>query len=479
MTDQALDSSQTNWSVWLHRAAIVLGTIVLLGGKITTGRLQETVQNLPDIDVRLAALVAAILLETLYIIRTKAEVRWKNEHFLLVFVPLAGFVGYCFLAEIFVWGGKFGSPLFFDLLYLLVLVALFGIMFRNQADLILLALTIELAAFGLFVVLLSQSGGMVQGLTEQWSTSVTTFRIQLAGLCSALYLLYVSPRFGWKLLHAVIAICSIYAALATASRTSILVLPGLLMAFIFYFLIRGRWRAISIVGGAIFVGILLFSISSRADALVQQLTSVLVAELPMTSQAVAEGEGGTSIPDPMEEAVRELNSRAFEEYCRQALQAVSDMPVSMESYSCSRYVALPDSTHRIRMMIKALSLLGENPLFGAGAEGFRLTLAYGESESATYSYPHNLLLDIAARTGLVGTFLMIVSALATGAVLVRALVSNQPIVFLCGIPLVYALASLTGGDIYDARSIWALAAAVTAVCGTHALTRAKPDTANA
>lgn len=466
MTSLASRRDAANWSIWLHRAAIVLGTIVLLGGKITTGRIQQSVEAFPDIDVRIAALIAATLLEAFHIFRTGAVVRWKNEHLLLVFVPLTGFVAYCCLAEVFVWGGAFRSSFFSDLFYLLWLVALFGIMFPNQADLVLLARTAELAAFGLFLVLLSQSVGTVEGLAERWSTSVTTFRIELVGLCTALYLLYVTPQLGWRLLHVAVAVCLIYAALATASRTSILVLPGLLVAFIFYFLVRGRWWVISVVGGAILAGTLLFSISDRADALVQQLTSVLVAELPMASQIqVAEGENGVSIPDPIEEAIRRLNDPQFQAYCRQSLQAVSDLPVSVENYSCSRYVALPDSTHRLRMMMKALTLLGENPLFGVGAEGYHLTLAYGEKEAATYSYPHNLLLEVAARTGLVGTLLMAISALGVGAVLVRALVSSQSVVFLCGIPLIYALASLTGGDIYDARSIWAVAAAIAAACG--------------
>lgn len=461
-----VDLRETHWSIWLHRAAIVLATMVLLVGKVTTGRLTAS-HALPDIDIRLAALSSAILFELFYIFSTRALVRWKDQHLLLVVASLFAFIVYCCLAEMMVWGGGFASSFFHDLWYLAALVLVFGLLFRNEADLMLMALTAEIAAVGLFLFLVSLPAAASGGFAEQYLTSVTTFRIELVGLCGSLYLSFRTPGWGWKLLHAAVVICTIYAALASSSRTSILVLPGLLMAFVFYFLIQGRWLIISVVSGVILLGALLFSVSDRSHELVRELSAVLLAAPPAAGdmQGGAQEGAGDRFIDPIGSAVAEVSGPGFQAYCEGYLQAASDVRVAVDTYSCSRYVAVPDSTHRLRMMLQALNVLAHHPLFGAGADGFRLTLAYGETEAATYTYPHNLLLDVAARTGLIGILLFVVSVMAMMAVLVRAIASSPAVVFLCGIPLIYALASFTGGDMYDARPIWVVSAAVSAVCG--------------
>lgn len=468
-----MDRTDAHWAVWLHRAAIVLATVVLLAGKVTTGRLSPG-SALPDIDIRLAALVAALLFELYYVFKVRAQVRWKDRNLLLVVLPLLLFVGYCVVAEVVAWGEGFQSPFFSDLFYLVLLVLVFGLLFRGDDDLFILALTIEVVAIALFILLQSQPGGAAGGAAEQFSTSVTTFRIELVGLCAALYLFYRSSGRGWQVVHALIAICTIYAALSSTSRTSILVLPGLLLAFVLYFMVYGRWLVVCTVSGAILIGTFLFAVVSPShDGLLQEVLAVAVAA-PPTVDSLAGGSAGGLLYDPISSAVIELNDPAFMQYCEEYLQAVSDVLVTARRFSCSHYVAIPDSTHRLRMMAEALNTLAAHPLFGAGADGFRLTLAYGASEAATYTYPHNLPLDIAARTGLIGVLFLTFSAVAIVAILIRATIYSPNIIFLCGIPLVYAMASLTAGDIYDARPIWAVTAAVSAVCGTFLVTRAVP-----
>lgn len=112
-------------------------------------------------------------------------------------------------------------------------------------------------------------------------------------------------------------------------------------------------------------------------------------------------------------------------------------------------------------------------MVGGGLDSFFVRFGFSQD----LSYPHNLVLDVAATGGLIGLGLLVVFA----ASLVRhcrpvARMSHDRLAMLAGVLFVTA-ASLFSGDFYDSRFLWIFA--VLAVnCPAEREQRAGPTTSS-
>ena len=134
---------------------------------------------------------------------------------------------------------------------------------------------------------------------------------------------------------------------------------------------------------------------------------------------------------------------------------VPDFIEDPKSCNClmGRFMALLSTPgDRDQLLGTAWGMFVEHPVFGAGLGSFvgRVT---------TYSYPHNVPLEIAAETGLVGIAVLL-GPLAVGIVRLAALgirAASPAIASLLTIVVVFAVVSNLSGDLPSARAFWIFA----------------------
>jgi len=102
---------------------------------------------------------------------------------------------------------------------------------------------------------------------------------------------------------------------------------------------------------------------------------------------------------------------------------------------------------RDRLVMESIQVYRANALVGVGLGGFRVA-----SASQRHDYPHNLVLHAAAEGGTLGLVLL---AVALGPLVLRSRRSMPVEQKAAGaIAMLYLVASMFSGDIYDARFLW-------------------------
>jgi len=121
----------------------------------------------------------------------------------------------------------------------------------------------------------------------------------------------------------------------------------------------------------------------------------------------------------------------------------------------SRELLIIDHSDRLRLAFHALESFKKNWLYGSGFGNFRVSYVNAYSgELGIYRYPHNIALEIAAATGILGLSLWC-GALFLFQVFVAQRLSVYPgLLFLSGYMNFVLLTALFFGDIYDFRMYW-------------------------
>lgn len=122
-----------------------------------------------------------------------------------------------------------------------------------------------------------------------------------------------------------------------------------------------------------------------------------------------------------------------------------------------------DASQRAILVAEAISGFLERPLFGNGFDRYRVTTIHpGTHQPDPYTYPHNLLAEIAFEGGAVGLILL---ALALTMVIASISNSSAPLLIkasIGGFILFMLIAATFGGDLYDSRLLWLASIAVIA-----------------
>lgn len=114
-----------------------------------------------------------------------------------------------------------------------------------------------------------------------------------------------------------------------------------------------------------------------------------------------------------------------------------------------------------------IDMFRESPFFGHGLRSFEAVYGRG------YTYPHNLLVQMAAEGGVIGLLLLILPLATFGFVSLRAKGSMDSRSW-AACALVIFTSSMFSGDYYDTRFMWIFILVGTAVANARRITRCRP-----
>jgi O-Antigen ligase len=128
------------------------------------------------------------------------------------------------------------------------------------------------------------------------------------------------------------------------------------------------------------------------------------------------------------------------------------------AFCSSPLVTINDQTERVRLWAHGAALIAKAPLFGQGSGLFNLPLRYEVYTSSglvtvlnTYTYPHNLFLDVGVTHGLLGLTALLVVLLIGLGVMLSTYARGPAATGLIAAAFAILTSSMTGGDFYDAR----------------------------
>lgn len=435
---------------WMALTALVVG---ILSGKADFGRLGGYLGPLAQVEVRALALPLCLLA---LIVREMLErdpcILPRLLGMFAVAGPLAIFLGFSFYAAGNLWDSQY-SPVFFnDLAYFIAFVAVAALAFRTRSDLIILAALLDVIAFvTLLGVLLLWGPKTHEYNYGELATTITIYRVMGCGVCAAFYLMFAAKSRAMRLLNFALAAIFVFGCLASTSRSGILGVAAILGTVFLAAAIAGRWRELLTVVLATAVGLVAFNLDPRSDALKGRLDAVQETLAPTQNESTR-STVSTGTCDP-----RIVSGQPGDAFIRED--------------SCLGAALIPDPAHRLRMSLHAMRVFNTSPIWGAGPLGYKLLLADPGYEPVIYTYPHNVFLEVAAIGGSIGLGLVSLPLVVGLVIVVRAVRSDFSLVFLCGIPVLYMVGSLTGGDLYDARMAWIVVAILVAIYGALVLGR--------
>lgn len=248
-------------------------------------------------------------------------------------------------------------------------------------------------------------------------TVITFSRLQFLGFALSLAL---TAHHRWAWLPVVVFL---YATIASILKAAMLGAGVALLLIVAVLAISRRWKSIAAIAAAFAVAFLAFQVTF-VDGAVSRVAKA-------TSTTAQPTETGRFV----------LSA----EFCTYGEDLV---------LNC-RTKSFADASGRLIMVAEAMAGFMRNPLFGNGTEAYSVTLIHPQTMlPERHPYPHNIIAETAFSGGLVGLVLLIaaVSGLAWSVG-----VSASPVVYkaaVLGLMAFILVASLLGGDLYDARLLW-------------------------
>ena len=117
-----------------------------------------------------------------------------------------------------------------------------------------------------------------------------------------------------------------------------------------------------------------------------------------------------------------------------------------------------DKSDRIPMVIEAVKLFRENPIWGAGPNAFYVKkgLSYIK-EDPYYRYPHNVVLELLVLGGAVMGSAFLIAVVGPLIPALREIYHNNQVMALSTFMIIILVQSMVGGDLYDSRLFWFVA----------------------
>jgi O-antigen/teichoic acid export membrane protein/O-antigen ligase len=111
---------------------------------------------------------------------------------------------------------------------------------------------------------------------------------------------------------------------------------------------------------------------------------------------------------------------------------------------------------RDKMLFRGFELLGQDPILGTGLGSFAGVVPMSLSKGNFYQYPHNVPLEVASETGLIGFLIIFVPLIAGWLFLLRAGIqrASPAIAGLMMIVAVFFTTANLSGDIPSDRGLW-------------------------
>ena len=126
-------------------------------------------------------------------------------------------------------------------------------------------------------------------------------------------------------------------------------------------------------------------------------------------------------------------------------------------HELSNQITINDASQRIRMAIQAYDMTKQNLLKGAGIGTYRIELMNGDEDGYdVYRYPHNVTMEIAYSTGMMGLAVYFAALFIFMVSLHQRVIASPPAAAIAAGVVFVLLTSHMSGDFYDLRFFWLL-----------------------
>ncbi len=347
---------------------------------------------------------------------------------------------------------------------------MFLIIFKSKNDLILFSYIAVFA--GLLFFLLAFLGIGKTGIDYGWSAyggPITFYKIEFASFCCAMYLSINNENLKFKISLYCIAALNLFSVFMTQSKTPVAAIIIILFYLvIILFIIKkytlGIITCITIVATLeifIFVNGKLLINRINYTARIESITSI---QKRMTAaeynQLLSKFFGEKKIkkmPRLNAKEIREINYILdfFSVNCYQNKDENKQLQCIKEylHYYESTFFYI-DTSDRIKLTMHGIKLAKKNPLFGVGIAKYKLPI-YNiyTKEIFFYEYPHNIILEIALATGIIGFSLISLLLITLIVILHQELLHNYEIIFFISLLFFFLLSSCLAGNYYDFRFV--------------------------
>ena len=444
---------QTQLGPMFHKI-LRMGTIAVLlfayfGGKYSFSRFVSETEANPWLELRLWFTVAGavgilaqqIIFRSLPHLFRSPQLGWMLVSLIALNVGLAVHVA---------WFGKPEtiSHYIVDFAFVAVQAVLFALAVRDRKDLLALVYCVEAVGIALFGLAIAGFGHHDYGPAwAPFGTSVTFYRIEFLVVCCGLYAAAISPqRTGMHVLHFGIAAIGLFSVLASLEKAALLASTVVTFYLVVAFLIVSRPRKAVMVFTLFAVVIAVFQASFSDRISGKFLSLELGTPVGPLSSAPA------SPSDPTTIAPSASGERA------------NGAQLDPKSLIMRDIVVLSDRTQRIRLFAHAWDLFWTHKIFGVGFGYYEVPARNSARDGIDiHKYPHNIVLELLAVSGIVGAALFGVAMIVGIIVLHQAVRLDDKWLFLVGYPVSVLCSSMFMGDIFDFRGFFLLCVIIAGV----------------
>jgi hypothetical protein len=462
---------------WILRLTMMAALVVaFLGGKFTFERILGLHVSNTWLEVRLwftIVVVIGILIEKIFYKTTFLDIRSAQLNCVLASILVLN-LG---LALHILW---FGNPemktyYIIDVGFVTIHALFFAYLIRGISDFLNFIFIVE--TIGL--VLVASALGKFNdpniygaGGWAPFSAPLTFYQIEFGMCCCALFAAVSLKHFLIRVLHVTISAIGLFASLSSLSRGALMISAVSLLYMVIGLMILQRPRlAVSVIAlfSSVTIAFLLLYyplVSGRMPNLTIKPTSdtistpkqIVGVTVPQEDQAkshraeissVAPAGNINELPRTMNDPVRQNDQMSSS-----LTQNLSESLVIQDAANLAKnnMVLLADSTQRIRMFIGAWDIFLRHKVWGIGFGNYELKMANNSGDGFDiHRYPHNVLLEMLATTGVLGTSVFVIAILIGVIVIHQAIRVDYKWLFLFAFALAEFLVGMVMSDIYDFR----------------------------
>lgn len=475
-------------NLWQHPAnalGILLVFIAIFSGKFSFDRFVVEASRTSWLELRIWASASACVLALFLMRRSHLRIPTLRKELLVGLALLVLLHGYFIVNAVLVGDASRKAEYVLDFSLLLLWAFLIVFYFRSQSQLIVFSIIAEAAAIALFVLALMGLGNpdLNGGGWAPFGGTITFYRMEFLAFCAGLYLSTVTTTAYTRGFHLMIAGIGLFSALASLSKAALIAALCVTLVIAFNLLsVKQYKQAAGIV--AITCAVLLGFIWIKGDLLQNRVEWATGSTFPVRPVEPA--------VRPVEPAVRPVESapswsllhtysiRILEKIQSQNVTSVDDLTeeeraqlraiwqvfkngelptstVELKTFliSANGMVVLNDGTTRLPMALAAWDAFVSHKWFGIGIGNYVYKSFNSWTDVIdTYRYPHNILLEILATTGLLGIVLFLVAIFYFQVLLRRYFLRGSASIYFAGYGMFIFLTALFAGDIYDFRLYW-------------------------
>jgi hypothetical protein len=437
----------------LRIATIAALLAAFLGGKFSFVRFASESASNQWLELRLwftLATIVGIALQRI-VFNTRVQLLRSRQLVWMLFAVFGLNVG------LFLHLVSFGTPESIvpyatDFAYVAIHTVLFAYLIRTNDDVLVFIYFAE--AIGLVLFVFAFAGfGHPELYGAGWApfgSPITFYRIEFLVFCGALYAAVHASQRRVLNLHMVMAAIGLFAALSSLSKGALLAsaLTGIYLVAAFLVVARPQ-RAVTVA--AIFMVV--------AGAIAVHWSEQFSARLNYLQPA-----GAVTIENPPAAAATPPVRTAQASTSGDLNQGAAVVQFDRNQFLMTNTVSVNDPTQRIRLFIHAWDQFWANKLRGVGFGRFDVkAINSNGTDFDHYRYPHNVIFELLAATGVIGTALFSIAVMIGLVVIHQAAGRDPDLLFLVGYPLFVLVSAQFTGDIYDFRGFFLVSIIIAAI----------------